>query len=431
MRLTRMHPARRRSAAGFADLRLAVVSPFVDRRHGTERALAELLERLARDYGCEVHLYAQRVEDLRLAAPETLTSGEGLATNGPNVGSIHWHRVPAIPGPHLVQFMGWILLNGFWRRRDAWLGRTSCDLLFSPGINCLRPDVVVVHALFHRLRDLAEESDKEPQRPGGILRRWHRRIYYALLTVLERRVYSNRNIKLAAVSRRTARLLEDYCRREDVAIVPNGVDTAQFSPEHRLARREEARRARGLRGDECVLLLIGNDWRTKGLPTVLEAMAGLSHLPLRLLVMGTDARDYFQKQAERLGLRERCAWEGPDSDVLDLYAAADIYVSPSREDSFGLPVAEAMACGLPVITSRFAGVADFVQDGVDGFVLEDPQDMKQLAQCVARLVADSELRQHLGEAAVRKATGFTWDGQASGVWQLLQGKVRHDAIAKR
>ena len=45
-------------------MRLAVVSPFVDRRHGAERALAELLERLARDYGCEIHLYAQRVEDL-------------------------------------------------------------------------------------------------------------------------------------------------------------------------------------------------------------------------------------------------------------------------------------------------------------------------------------------------------------------------------
>ena len=57
-------------AAGYSDLRLAVVSPFVDRRHGTERALAELLERLAGDYGCEIHLYAQRVEDLHISDPK-------------------------------------------------------------------------------------------------------------------------------------------------------------------------------------------------------------------------------------------------------------------------------------------------------------------------------------------------------------------------
>src|SRR5216684_4661430 len=64
---TRSFP--KRTAPGCADLRLAVVSPFVDRRHGTERALAELLERLAGQEHCEIHLYAQRVEDLALAQP--------------------------------------------------------------------------------------------------------------------------------------------------------------------------------------------------------------------------------------------------------------------------------------------------------------------------------------------------------------------------
>src|SRR3989442_217796 len=72
--------------SGRADVRLAVVSPFVDRRHGTERALAELLERLARDHHCEVHLYAQRVADLAVSPPQRL----------PAHGSIVWHRIPAV-----------------------------------------------------------------------------------------------------------------------------------------------------------------------------------------------------------------------------------------------------------------------------------------------------------------------------------------------
>ena len=78
-------------------MRLAVVSPFVDRRHGTERVLAEVLERLAGKYGCEIHLYAQRVEDLALGRP--------APSNGEESGGIIWHKVPRLPGPHLLGFL--------------------------------------------------------------------------------------------------------------------------------------------------------------------------------------------------------------------------------------------------------------------------------------------------------------------------------------
>jgi hypothetical protein len=84
-------------------LRLAVVSPFVDRHHGTERALAELLERLANSYGCEIHLFAQHVEGLTLS-----TAGSGKSASA---GAIIWHRVPRLPGPHIFQFLAWFHLN--------------------------------------------------------------------------------------------------------------------------------------------------------------------------------------------------------------------------------------------------------------------------------------------------------------------------------
>jgi len=422
-----MRRRRPRSSPGCADLRLAVVSPFVDRRHGTERALAHLLECLAEQQRCEVHLYAQRVEDLRVSPPakRNRNAPAAPAASVPEGGRIYWHRVPALPGPHLVQFLGWLLFNGLCRRRDAWLGRVSCDFLLSPGINCLHPDLVIVHALFHRLRDLASENGEQPHQ--SFFRRWHRRLYYGLLVALERRVYGNQRTAIAAVSRRTAELLNQYFLRADVVVVPNGVDPAEFHTEKRLARRADARRARGFHEDECVLLLIGNDWRTKGLPVILAAMASLPQLPLRLLVVGSDAPEYFQELAAHLGLQDRCLWEAPRPDVLDLYAAADVYVSPSREDSFGLPVLEAMACGLPVITSRFAGMAEDVRPEVDGFVLENPQDAPVLAQLLARLAADAGLRHDIGAAAARRAAGLTWEHQAAAIWQLLQSRVQHDA----
>jgi hypothetical protein len=128
-------------------LRLAVVSPFVDRRHGSERALAELLERLARDYHCAIHLYAERADDLPLAASKLPDSSES--------GSIVWHKVPSIRGPHLVKFVAWMFANGFLRWWHRVFRRLSFDLVLSPGINCLDADVIIVHALFRRLQELA------------------------------------------------------------------------------------------------------------------------------------------------------------------------------------------------------------------------------------------------------------------------------------
>jgi len=392
-------------------LRLAVVSPFVDRRNGTERALAEVLERLARNEHCEVHLYAQRVKDLVLAPPRVAPSQDS--------GAIIWHKVPALPGPHLLQFLSWLLLNSICREWDQRIHGLRFDLVLSPGINCLDADVVIVHALFRRLQELANEESHDSAGPQ-FLRRLHRRAYYALLAGLERRVYADPRVSLAAVSQRTAALLADYFHRHDVRVIPNGVDPAQFSPPARLALRAEARRRRAIHETDFVLLLIGNDWRVKGLETVLRALSALRELPLLVIAAGDDSPNPFFEIAMSLGISGRCRFEPSRQDVLDFYAAADLYVSPSHEDSFGLPVAEAMACGLPAITSIFAGVSSLLHDGVDSFILRDPRDAKTLATMIRTLYEKAEWRGRIGQAAAKASLQWTWDRNAAAVWQLLK-----------
>jgi UDP-glucose:(heptosyl)LPS alpha-1,3-glucosyltransferase len=399
-------------------LRIAVVSPFVDRRHGTERALAELLERLAHTYSCEIHLYSERVEELAL--------DDSLASRRDGTGAILWSRVPSSPGPHIFRFAAWVVMNGWARWRERLFRGASFDLVISPGINCLDADVVIVHALFRRLQEMSRAEEKGDGEKAGLLRNLHRRAYYTLVGALERRVYGNRRVELVAVSRRTADLLTRYFRREDVRVVPNGVDVREFSVSRRLQRREAARTRRGFRKTDLVLLLIGNDWRAKGLPAILAAMAEVPDLPLRLLVAGNDAPEGFRELAKRLGVLERCRWESPRDDVIDFYAAADVYVSPSREDSFGLPVAEAMACGLAAISSSFAGVSELIHTGVDGFVLRNPEDVSALAKLIERLHRDADLRQLIGEAAARTAQEWTWERHAAGVWEVLK-----EAAAKK
>jgi glycosyltransferase involved in cell wall biosynthesis len=398
-------------------LRLAVVSPFVDRRHGTERALAEFLERLARKEHCEIHLYAQRVEDLALDQP-----GVPRAQGS---GAIFWHKVPSTPGPHLSKFVLWLFLNSVCRAWDRLVHGLHFDLVLTPGINCLDSDLIIVHVLFHRLQELVREEAQASTTPGSF-RRLHRRAYYSLLAGLESRIYANLGVSLAAVSQRTATLLHDYFHRQDVRVIPNGVDTAQFSPSARLARRAEARQRRAIQDTDLVLILIGNDWDTKGLKTLLHAASSLKDLPFRVIAAGDDSPNLYLEIAKSLGVLERCRFEPSRRDVLDFYAAADLYVSPSREDSFGLPVAEAMACGLPAITSVFAGVSSLLHDGVDSLILRHPHDDKTLATMIRTLYQNAEWRNRMGQAAAKTSLEWSWDRSAAELWELLK-----DTAARR
>jgi glycosyltransferase involved in cell wall biosynthesis len=85
-----------------------------------------------------------------------------------------------------------------------------------------------------------------------------------------------------------------------------------------------------------------------------------------------------------------------------------------------MPVAEAMACGLPVVTSGFAGVSSLLHGGVDGFVLQDPSDAETLAKLIRLLFDQKELRGRVGEAAAKTALEWTWDRNAATVWDLLK-----------
>jgi len=350
---------------------------------------------------------------------QDLTVQRPTNSRRPKSNVIFWHRVPRCFGPYALQFVCWIFLNTlirFWRRA---VSGYDFALVLSPGINCLDADVILVHAVIRRFLELAITTKDERGQENGP-RALHRRFYYAVVAALEGRVYQDRRVSLATVSRHSAGQLQKYFQRGDVRVIPNGVDTSQFSSAARLAARAEARQQRGYRDSDFVLLLIGNSWRVKGLPTVLAVMAARQGLPMRLMVVGDDNLTEFIALAQTLGVLKRCRWEQTRADVLNFYAAADLYVCPAREDPFGLPVAEAMACGLPVVTSSQAGVAELIDDTNDGFVLKDPENVEGLASILEQLYLDDGLRSRIGAAAEAAAQGWTWDRNAEAVWELLK-----------
>lgn len=391
-----------------------MVSPFLDRRHGTERVILEQVQRFARKPDTDIHIYAQRLKDL-----QGVSRFRGRRTN--QRGGIFWHKVPSLPGPHLFGYVWWFFANHFCRWRDARFRGLAYDLVYSPGINALDADVIAVHIVFHEFYRRIQNNLKLR---GAAVANWprllHRRMYYRLIMALEKRVYPRKKTGLVAVARLVSSHLQEFFNRSDARVVPNAVDTDRFTPEVRETRRENERARLGLPADKFVLLMIGNDWAKKGLETLIQCLHACKDLPIYLLVVGKDDSRMFVPTLNRLELRSRVQFHGPIDDVERFYAAADVYAGPSLEDSFALPPLEAMACGLPVITSVNNGGSQIITEGVDGFVLTDPRDVAALSQLVRRLCEQPADRTRVGENAARTAQLYSWDRNAEDTWEFLQ-----------
>jgi len=396
-------------------LRLSVVSPFLDRRHGTESCIIEQIERLAFQYGWEIHLYSQRVEQVQGLCSLT---GRQEAVDHPIV----WHKVSDVPGPHLLKYLWWFFANQALRWRDRRSGKCETDLIYSPGINCFAADAIVVHIVFHEFLSRVSSELQFRQFP---IRNWylaiHRKLYYKLAVLLERKIYTDPRVRLVAVSSLVAQHLKTHFNRTDVTVIPNAIDTLRFAPHERLARRHMARRLFNYSDEDFVLLLIGNDLKKKGLGPLLRAFALLRELPLRLLIVGSDDPRLYELQLAEIACRCRVRFEVPSPDVLSFYAAADVYVGPSLEDAFGLPILEAMACALPVIASIHAGASECIRDGETGLLLGDPRDPSEIARLIQKLYDDSSLRQKMGLAASQYVhKNCSWDQNVSKTRDFLE-----------
>lgn len=179
-----------------------------------------------------------------------------------------------------------------------------------------------------------------------------------------------------------------------IEVVPNGVPLADFQPDP--AAREIRRQNLSLRDDDVAVLFVGSGWRRKGLRFGIEAIESLGK-NFRLLVAGDSPR--------RVATGRFVRRLGAVRDLQPLYAAADIFLLPTIYDPFSNACLEALAAGLPVITTRANGFSEIIESGVHGTIIDAATDLTQLREALL-FWAERDRRRAAGPKILERATHF-------------------------
>ncbi len=196
-----------------------------------------------------------------------------------------------------------------------------------------------------------------------------------------------------------------------VAVVPGGVNIDLFHPRS----KEEARVRLGLNEDK-IILCVGRLDPLKGIDLAIGSAALLEEREhVKLVLVGGDLEKDPEAQrlsdlADVLGISDSVRFEGAvrHDELPWYYSAADLLIVPSYYESFGLVALEAMACGTPVVAARVGGLPSLVRDGETGYLV--PWHCPEpFAERMEVLLAHDDLRDHMGQAAIRHAQGLAWE----------------------
>jgi UDP-glucose:(heptosyl)LPS alpha-1,3-glucosyltransferase len=356
-------------------------------RGGAETYIGDLARRLARD-GNAVHLYAARWDALALPP------------------SAHFHRLEVPAGPRFLRpwrFAAACAEALAGARHDVSIGFDKTwgqDVLYPQG---------GLHAAsaHHNLLKFAHPWQRSLAAAG----KWLDPAAWSFAR-LERRQYLGPRRPLVVVN---SRMVRGHFERfhgvppESVRVVPSAIDPLRFAAEDRIRRRQDERDRWGVRPDEVVGLFVGMNYRLKGLAPLLKALALAPRgRPLRLAVVGHPNFARYRRLAGRLGVADRVVFLGHRADPKDAYFAADFLAHPTFYDPCSLVVLEALACGLPVVTSRYNGAAELLAPPADGLVIDDPHDAPALAAALGRM-ADHTYRSAASQAARQTGTQWTFE----------------------
>jgi len=244
---------------------------------------------------------------------------------------------------------------------------------------------------------------------------------------LERAMFGSPALRLVIANSNRGR--EEIVRRfgfpaETIRVVHNGIDIARFPLDRKGDARERFRIRFGISDAETVFLFVGSGFARKGVGTIARAARLLAERgcdPFRVVLVGKgDPATYVRSAGPASG---RLLFTGPVAGADDLFLGADAFLFPTVYEPFSNACLEAMAAGLPVVTTTVNGASEVLREGESGFLLEDPLDASALADRMKKLFS-SDLRQRMGEQARRIAEAYPVERNTRETLEVLDSAWR-------
>jgi UDP-glucose:(heptosyl)LPS alpha-1,3-glucosyltransferase len=345
------------------------IRDFYHSKGGAERYLVDLMQFLAQK-GHEVHVFAHRFDQ--------------------GMNDLYLHKINVFP------LLKGLRILSFAFKCHQQMQQDNFDVIMGVG-NTWRADLLQPHGGVHWKwfwRSL--RAYKNPWLWGAKLLGRIFSLKQWVEGIVEDAPYRKGVKKIVAISEMVKKDIVDYygIPEDDVEVIYNGVDIEHFHPRNR-QYREEVRNRYGLSLQDIVLIFVSHNFRLKGLRYLIQALSLIKKKNgnVKLLVVGRDNIRPYRRLAKKMGCGDDVFFTGAVRDLERYYPSADILVHPTFYDACSLVVLEALASGVPVITTKNNGAGGILSNGKEGFVLEDPREVGTLTERILYLADPVKLKE--------------------------------------
>ena len=251
-------------------------------------------------------------------------------------------------------------------------------------------------------------------------------LFHQLILRLEKRIFEKGECKkIIAISEMVKRdILKHYRLPEDrVKVVYNGIQLDRFDPSNKKYFYDEVRQQLRISDQEVMILFVGSGFERKGLEYLIKSIQYVKEKNWRLVLVGKGNWGKYLKFTTKKK-QEKITCLEPIDEIEKLYAAADFFILPSIYEPFGNANLEALASGLPIITSQNTGASEIITPKKEGIILEDPSNSKSIAEAIDYLM-DPKNREPMMKSARSLAEKFTQQRNASEMLKIYQEFIEY------
>jgi len=320
---------------------------------GAELYIRRLAEKLA-DSGNEIHLFAN--------SWKIKSEAKGII----------FHKIPILKGLSLFSLLSFLLFLKIKLKKNEFdivhsFEKTLSQDIYRAGDGCHREWLLQRSRYRSFFKNLIIRINP----------------FHICMLSIEKRIFKKGNYRFIIANSKMVKenIMKHYNVPEDkIRIIYNSIDPEKFNPANQEKFRKEIRDKYGIGYHDILISFIGSGFERKGLEYAIRAVKELGDKKYKLIIVGKGNPKRYKRLTENLSIREQIIFAGPLLNTPPIYAASDIFLLPTIYDPFSNACLEAIATGIPVLTTRMNGAFETVIQGKNGFVIEDPRNAKEIAE---------------------------------------------------